>query len=175
MGPGVCRRRLPGPQGSGRRAEASGRGGLNRGCPPGTGTGAGARLREGRGRKDSRPEEERGWPAGRRHPEGGVRLPAPRSPGREGGASGAGRRRGQWGEPGTPIRPFARVPSGLQPAPEFAPCRRPTPPRARPVGSQGLRPRWCQSNGPCWSELQPAGRATAVPDGVRTRGNSLGR
>lgn len=84
------------------------------GAPLGLGPSAGARLREGRGRKDSRPEEERGWPAGRRHPEGGVRLPAPRSPGREVGASGAGRRRGQLGGPGTPLRPLG--PGGAGPS-----------------------------------------------------------
>lgn len=98
------------------------------GCPPGTGTGVGARLREGRGRKDSRPEEERGWPAGRRHPEGGVRLPAPWSPGREGGASGAGRLRGQRGEPGTPPsppRPGSRRAFSLRPSLLHAGGRRP--------------------------------------------------
>lgn len=134
--------------------------GLGLASGPGYGRGGGGRI----------PARRRSA-AGR--PGGGTRKGALDSPplGAPGGraalpglAGGAGS--GASLVPHPPFAPSAWIAPGLQPAPEFAPRRRPTPPRARPVGSQGLRPRWCQSDGPCWSELQPAGRATAVPEGV---------
>lgn len=141
---------------------------LGLGLAPGPGYGRG-----GGGRIPARRRSAAGRPGGGTR-KGALDSPPLGAPGGRAALPGLAEGAGSGASLVPLLRPFARVPPGLQPAPEFAPCRRQTPPRARPMGSQGLKSRWCQSNGPCWSELQPAGRATAVPDGVRTRGNSLG-
>ena len=139
---------------------------LGLGLAPGPGYGRG-----GGGRIPARRRSAAGRPGGGTR-KGALDSPPLGAPGGRAALPGLAGGAGSRASLITPFAPSAWVAPGLQPAPEFAPRRRPTPPRARPVGSPGLGPRWCQSDGPCWSELQPAGRATAVPDRKSTRLNS---